>query len=229
MAPAFEHVDSSSGALGAALSSAIDDLVEIFHAAPLSERRRHKLLERIWHAFLDDEIPYIESLEDHWGALCATDAIASAWADRIADFTRVVRSTDAKQRGYVKGEIALLSVLFRTRRYAELMRIIDDHGSRFWPYRQWGFRVLVEQGKPDEAVGYAEASDYGQMYTVHIARASEDLLRSLGRSAEAYERFALDAIGYRPTYLARYKALATKYPEVEPSRLLHDLIARSPG
>jgi hypothetical protein len=49
-----------------------------------------------------------------------------------------------------------------------------------------------------------------------------------GRRAEAYENYALGA--YRgASYLATFRAIAKKYPEVEPDRLLSDLIATTPG
>jgi hypothetical protein len=36
----------------------------------------------IWRATIDDS-PYVESLSEHWGALCADPALASHWADQL--------------------------------------------------------------------------------------------------------------------------------------------------
>lgn len=226
--PAFAHVDSSSGALGAAVNAAVDALVTIFHDAPLDDKTRNALLERLWQALRDDEMPYIESLGDHWGMLCAKADIASKWADRIGVLVNDARSSKRKSWEYVNDEIAQLSALFGAERHDEVMAIVEAFGGKFWLRRRWGFRVLVARGKADEALRFAEASD--PLNEQHdIARACEDLLLSLGRIDEAYRRYAMDALPYRPTYRARYLDLAKKYPSIEPGRLLGDLVKNSSG
>jgi hypothetical protein len=75
VSPALEHVDSSSGAIGTAVNNAIRVLVGIIAKAPAEERLREAWLERLWQAHQDDEIPYIESLADHWGPLCGSKEI----------------------------------------------------------------------------------------------------------------------------------------------------------
>jgi len=37
-------------------------------------------IERLFEAHAEDQIPYIESLADHWGELCASKDVASEWA-----------------------------------------------------------------------------------------------------------------------------------------------------
>jgi hypothetical protein len=44
---------------------------------------RRKWLDRLFEAIQEDDPPYIESLGDHWGDLCATQDQASAWADQL--------------------------------------------------------------------------------------------------------------------------------------------------
>jgi len=45
-------------------------------------------LERLWEAYTADQIPYLEILEDFWGELCASEELASAWADALIDGLR---------------------------------------------------------------------------------------------------------------------------------------------
>ncbi|MBI5836186.1 MAG: hypothetical protein HZB25_02965 [Candidatus Eisenbacteria bacterium] len=72
LSPALEQVDSSSGAIGTAVNSAIRDLVPIIADAPADPTMRADWLDRLWAAHEADEIPYIECLTDHWGELCAS-------------------------------------------------------------------------------------------------------------------------------------------------------------
>jgi hypothetical protein len=60
-----------------------------------------------------------------------------------------------------------------------------------------------------------------------IARACEEVLLSLGRSAEAYERYAI-AANRGASYVAAFRAIVRKYPAQEPQRVLRDLVARTP-
>lgn len=67
---ALEAVDSSSGAIGTCVNSAVEQLAGIVASAEVDPVVRSGWLERLWNAYLDDQMPYIESLADHWGALC---------------------------------------------------------------------------------------------------------------------------------------------------------------
>lgn len=71
LSPALEHVDSSSGAIGSAVNHAIDTLAGIIASAPADSKTRDRWLERLWDAYQTDQIPYIETLGDRWGDLCA--------------------------------------------------------------------------------------------------------------------------------------------------------------
>ncbi len=72
LSPAVEHVDSSSGYIGAAVNNAIDTLVPLIAGAPDNGALRDSWLNRLWQAVEDDEIPYLELLPDYWGELCVT-------------------------------------------------------------------------------------------------------------------------------------------------------------
>jgi len=87
---ALEQIDSSSGAIGSAVYVAIEELVPIIASAPVEAKIRNAWLDRLWKAHEDDQIPYIESLTDHWGELCASREIASTWADELLPFVKQV-------------------------------------------------------------------------------------------------------------------------------------------
>lgn len=72
VSPALEQIDSSSGAIGTAVNNAIRDLVTIIAEAPAEPRTREQWLDRLWAAREADAIPYIETLADYWGDLCAS-------------------------------------------------------------------------------------------------------------------------------------------------------------
>ena len=99
VSPALEQVDSSSGAIGAAVNQAIGMFVDIIAAAPADETTREAWLERLWEAQQEDDIPYIERLGDYWGELCASKEVASRWADRLIGICRMAWSPDPDLRG----------------------------------------------------------------------------------------------------------------------------------
>src|ERR1700733_8315745 len=87
LSPALEQVDSSSGAISTAVNRAIDALVTVIAGVDVPAPVRTRWLERLFDALQDDRMPYIEQLGDRWGDLCASPAIASAWADRLLPVT----------------------------------------------------------------------------------------------------------------------------------------------
>ena len=61
LSPAIEQVDSSSGAIGSAVYVAIEELAGLISDAPAPPAVREVWIERLWQAFNDDEIPYLET------------------------------------------------------------------------------------------------------------------------------------------------------------------------
>jgi hypothetical protein len=61
-----------------------------------------------------------------------------------------------------------------------------------------------------------------------IARFAEDALLKVGRRAEAFDQYALLA-NQANSNLSTFRALAKKYPELAPDRLLGHLIASTPS
>jgi hypothetical protein len=225
---ALEQVDSSSGAIGLAVNHMIETLVPIIAQAPASANQRDKWLERLWRAIEDDAMPYIELLPDHWGELCVTAERASQWADRFLDVVRMICSPELPRGGYFAGTTVCLSALYTAGRHDELLHLLERAPYKFWHDRQWGVRALVAQGKVGTAIRYAEDTRGLNQPDGRISSACEKILLSGGQWREAYEQYAF-AANRRGTCLATFKAITTKYPQIEPKTILADLIAATPG
>lgn len=228
VSPALEHVDSSSGAIGSAVNDAIAVLVPVIASSGADAQTHAEWLERLWKAYQDDDIPYIEHLGDHWGELCASKEVASEWADRLIDTCRTAWSTDRKRRGFFKGTTNCLSALLTAERHEELLRLLDAAPYDLWHYRKFGVQALAAMGRKSDAIRYAESGDGRNVNPVLIARTCEEILLSSGLADEAYRRYGLEA-NRSTTYLTWFRAVVRKYPQRRPADILHDLIAHTPG
>jgi hypothetical protein len=226
VSPALEQIDSSSGAIGTAVNRAIVDLVAIIADAPAERRTREKWLERLWHAHETDAIPYIETLAGYWGELCGSKEVASEWADRLVGITRLALGPDPKLRGHFHGTSACLSALFRAERYAEIIDILE--AEKFWHYARWAVKARAARGDKAGAIKYAESLRSPWTPDGSVDRVCEEILLSSGLADEAYERYGRSA-NRRGTYLATFRAVAKKYPLKQPSEVLADLAADTPG
>jgi hypothetical protein len=192
LSPALNQIDSSSGALGNATYSAVQELVPIISSAPADAAVQMKWLDRLFDAIQDDDPPYIEHLGDLWGDLCATPELAAAWADRLVPTQRSVLLE--RKRGtyaFFSGTTLCYSALFKAGRHDELRA---------------GSTTSLET----------------------IARFAEAELLKAGRRAEAFDQYALLA-NQGNSNLSTFRALAKKYPELAPDKLLGHLIASTPG
>jgi tetratricopeptide (TPR) repeat protein len=228
VSPALEHVDSSSGAIGTAINNAIVALVEIIAVAPAVEKTRNAWLERLWKAYQDDEIPYIELLGDYWGELCASKETAARWADQLMGTCKMAWSPEPNLRGFFKGTTNCLSALYAAERYDELLEMLELAPFKMWHYRKYGVKALAALGKKAEAIRYADEGRGLNDSPIAIARACEEILLSAGLADEAYERYGLLA-NQAGTYTAWFRAIAKKYPHKKPAQILHDLTATTPG
>lgn len=226
VSPALERVDSSSGAIGNAVNHAVDELVGIISDAPADATTRDSWLDRLWTAYEDDQIPYIESLGERWGKLCASPEVASRWAAELALPTRSFLGGKRGQRGYFHGTTACLSALMAAGRYEEILDMLEDED--FWPYRRWAVKALGAMGRVDEALALAEVARGPWTNDLDLERICEEILFSAGRTREAYERYGLSA-GRRDTYTAWFRAICDRYPDLPPRQVLGDLVAASPG
>ena len=229
VSPAVRDVDSSSGALGSATYWAVEALVPIIAAAPVSTAIRAKWLDRLFEAIQEDDPPYLESLGDHWGELCVTSELASRWADHLLPTLK--RVADERKRGvfaWFNGTSLCYSALFKAGRHDELLALLAADPHPIWPYLIWGGRVLAARKEVDEAIAYMQSRAGINTPAGALARFAEDVLLQAGRRAEAYTKCAV-AANQANSRLATYRAIAKKYPEIEPDRLLRDLIDSTPG
>ncbi len=223
--PALELIDTSSGALGSAVYWTQERLLPVVIAAPADRKTRHKWLDRLWQAIQDDGVDYLCVVQDNWGALCASPAVASQWADRFVGLIRLAWS-GPRAGGYPLGTRLCLSSLLAAGRHQELWDLLSIARFPFWPDRKFGVDALLKEGRIDQALAYAEASRGLNQPNRSIDAACEAILLSAGRLDEAYARYALTA-NETSTGLGTFRAIARKYPKRDPAGILIDLAESS--
>jgi len=228
LSPALQNIDGSSGAIGTAANRAIEAMVPIISKAPAEPSLRRKWLEKLYQAHADDQIPYIESLADYWGELCASPEIAAEWADRLAATVETVFRRSNKEFGFFHGTPMALSALLASGQHERLLALIDLYPRKFWSYRKWGVEALIALGRRAEAIRYAEDCRGLNEPSWLIAQACEAILLSSGMADEAYERYAYEA-NQAGTYLATFRAICKKYSGRTTESILADLVNRTPG
>ncbi|MDX1985622.1 MAG: hypothetical protein SFV17_02950 [Candidatus Obscuribacter sp.] len=227
LSPALEHVDSSSGAIGSAVNKAIETLVPIISTVAVDECTRKAWLERLWTAMEEDHMPYIEYLGDFWGELCATKELATESANELLPCVRLCFSS-TNPGTFFHGTTPCLSALLKAERYDEILELLAQKERTIWNYRKFGVKALVKLGKFSEAVDYAEKSGRDYLDRSFLASACEEVLLQAGRSEEAYRNYAIDA-NRQGTYIATFRSIAKKYPEIDRKHILQDLINAFPG
>jgi hypothetical protein len=227
VSPALEHVDGSSGSMGTAVNHAIAALVPIISQAPADPDTRAAWLERLWTAYLDDGMPYIEALGDSWGELCASKETASAWANRLTDPSKL-SWTDRRPGSSFKGTTNCLSAYLAAERYDELLELLELEPHGMWWYRQFGVRALAAKGEVDLALRYADEYQQRSHSPAAVAGLCEEILLAADRADEAYARYGLQA-NQATTYLAWFRQVTKRYPHKAPADVLADLVQGSPG
>lgn len=225
--PALQHVDGSSGALGSAVNKALDALTPVIVNAPADEQTRNQWLERLWQAMADDGVDYLSTVGDRWGEICGSVEIAGKWADDLVPALRSCRS-DPNPGNYFHGATACLSCLLVTGRHRELLELLELDRHPMWHYRRYGVEAHLALGKKADAVHYAESSRGLNQSDAVIDRACEEILISSGLHEEAYRRYGLSA-AVANSYIARFRAVAKRYPAKDKLQILTDLIATTPG
>ena len=229
LSPALNQIDSSSGALGNATYSTVQELVPLIGSAPVDTAMRMKWLDRLFEAIQDDDPPYIEHLGDHWGDLCATTELASVWADQLLPTQRnVLRERKRGTYAFFSGTTLCYSTLFKAGRHDELLELLAMDPHPIWQYFVWGARVLSARGQVNEAIAYVREHAGSSTSLETIARFAEEAMLKAGRRAEAFDQYALLA-NQANSNLSTFRALAKKYPELAPDKLLGHLIASTPG
>ena len=66
--------------------------------------------------------------------------------------------SDPRPGNYVRGTSVCLSSLLAARRHQELLEVLALRRFPFWPDRKFGMQALLDEGRMEEALAYAEAS-----------------------------------------------------------------------
>jgi len=228
ISPALANVDSSSGAIGGAVNHAIEILAPIISKAKVPEKKRQEWISRLWGAIEEDNMPYIEYLQEFFGELCATPSIASQWADKFISTVRHIWSPEVTGFNFYKGTTLCLSALLFAKRYDELLTLLAMTPRKWWHDSRFGVDALIKQGKYKEALEYAEDSRGLNSPDNQISQKCEEILLSMGLQDEAYNRYAFSA-NQSTTHLATFRALVKKYQHKNPKNILQDLIRNQPG
>jgi hypothetical protein len=223
--PAFEHIDTSSGALGGAIYRTLNMMIPILVKAPADQRTRAKWLKRLVQAFEDDGVDYLAPVEERFGEIAVYPDLIKQYADDRLEFIKMAWS-QGDRFGFVHGTSICLSCLLEAGRHEELMALLGLRPSRNWYEDKFGMQSLLRQGRIEDALAFAEQMLAGDRPTYshgEIAQFCEGLLLQLGRSDEAYRVYGLpNATG--TTYLGTYRSLVKRYPERDTRAILIDLM-----
>lgn len=223
--PAFEHIDTSSGALGNAVRRTLEEVLPILIEAPADEKTRAKWLEQLREAIEDDGVDYLAPIADRFGQIAAYPDLMNLHADRDLDMIRAAWAAHTQFTHVTSGTLTL-SCLLEAGRYNDLTALLALKKTSLWFDMKFGAEALQRQGREDQALAFAEAllkDDRRQWDHFEIAQFCEAILVRQGREDEAYGRFGLPTAGGN-TYLAMWRDLVKRYPDLDARRILEDLI-----
>jgi len=224
--PAFEHIETSSGALGAAVRRTLEQLLPILIEAPAEEPTRAAWLERLRQAILDDGVDYLAPISERFGEIAGFPALQNVHADPDLDLVRAAWS-DHAQFSHVPTATLTLSCLLEAGRHEELLALLAVGKTRLWFDEKFAAEALLRQGREDEALARATALLEGDRQPWghrDIARFCEAILLRQDKPDEAYRRFGLPFASGN-TWLAMWRDLVKRYPDHDPCGALEDLIA----
>lgn len=223
--PAFEHIDTSSGALGSAVRRTLEELLPVLIDAPADEKTRAKWLEQLREAIEDDGVDYLAPIAHCFGQIAAYPALMNLHADRDLDMIEAAWSDHERFIHVATGSLTL-SCLLEAGRHDELLALLARKKTHLWFDEKFGAEALLRQGREDEALAYAEAlleGDRRPWGHAEIAQFCERILVGQGRDDEAYRRFGLPSASGN-TYLAMWRDLVKRYPDLDPRQILKDLM-----
>lgn len=227
VAPALEHVDSSSGSIGSAVNRAIETMVAIIAGANAADSVRRSWLQRLWRAIQDDRTPYIEILDEHWGRLCTTAEIAAEWADDLLPLVRLTAASDG--HSYSRGTCVCFESLYKAGRFEELLELSKARNFRFDSYQAYAVKTLFTLDRKQEALAIAnECKRISINGTPSIDQVLIEFNLAPVPAELAYGPGAFQSLR-KGTYIGWYRAVAEKFPERQPLEILQDLIATMPG
>ena len=223
--PAFEHIDTSSGVLGNAVDRTLEELLPFLIDAPADEKTRAKWLEQLREAILEDGVDYLAPIAEKFGQIAASHSLMNLHADRDLEMIEAAWSDHANFT-HITTVTLTLSCLLEAGRYDELLALLARKKTHLWFEEKYGAEALLRQGHDDEALSYAEAllkDDRRQWGHFEVAQFCERILIGQGREEEAYCRFGLSTVSGN-TYLAMWRDLVKRYPDLDARKILEDLI-----
>jgi len=200
--PAFEQIDTSSGAVGSAVNRALGVLIPVLIMAPADPKTRAKWLERLYQAVLDDGVQYLFPVEQRWGEIAVYPELMNEYADRLTPSLQRVWS-DNMPGGYLVGGTIGLSCLLEVGRYGDLLDLLATSRHRFWSDHRFGAEALARQGLVDAAIAYADGCRDPKLRSYDeraIDRFCEALLLRSGRADEAYQPMDFAPVWDLPTW-----------------------------
>ena len=228
--PTFQHIDTSSGALGTAVHNTLEAVIPLLIAAPVDKDTKAKWLERLFVAVQEDGVDYLDPVAERWGVIARDPDLVNHYADMLLGRMREAWA-DRQSYNHVAGSKICLSCLLEAGRYEELRELLALRSFRFWPDNRFEADALLRQGLWQEALAYGEASrskTNGSFSDHAIDCYCENILIRQGRLDEAYQRYGL-AAALGTTNLATYRALVRKYPQRDHRRMLIDLMETRDG
>jgi hypothetical protein len=142
--PAFQDIDTSSGALGTAVARTLAELIPILIDATADHSTRSKWLKRLFEAVHDDGVQYLSPVENRFGEIARYPDLTNAFADELLPLLRQVWS-DQKHFEYVSGTAICLSCLLEAGRYAELAELLAKQRMKFWSWQRFGAEALLRR------------------------------------------------------------------------------------
>lgn len=224
--PALMQIDGSSGGLGTAVSKTIDALMPILIKAEWDMNTRGKWLDKLYTAIQEDGWGTFDDIRDYWGEICVYPGLAHLWTDQLIPTVKEVFTSTSFS--HFVGTDMCLSCLVFTERYEELQEVLELRSKPWWGYNKFWAMALVKQEKPQEALDYADhmqALDETKNEEYEIKQFCENLLISMGRIEEAYQKYGLKIPSYG-TNLNIYRSICKKYPTIDKRKILLDCIER---
>ena len=225
--PAFQEIDTSSGALGTAVNTTLAEIIPILIAAPATPKVRTAWLGRLYDAVQEDGVQYLYPAEERWGEIAVYPELMNAYADLLLPLLRRVWHTEPTDHYvYITGHTICLSCLLEAGRYEELLDLLTNARNRFWSDQRFGAEALARQGHYDAALAFADACRRASIQRYdhqEIDRFCERILLQAGREEEAYRRYG-PHVGAGSTYVGIYRDTLRRYPGREPRQVLLDLI-----
>jgi tetratricopeptide (TPR) repeat protein len=129
---------------------------------------------------------------------------------------------------YARSGTLCYSALFHAGRLDELLAVLALDPKPYWHDQQWAAKALAARGDVDGAVDMLEGLRGRHAPDMALSAVAEQLLMDAGRVDEAYARYGIVATAAN-THIETFRAIAKRYPGIEPGRILGDLIASTPG